>query len=301
LGVVLSIVAIIQNMDLSFGKAISGIYNSVYSETFFFDVKKPNFVLKEFLGGVFIAAAMTGLDQNMMQKNLSCRSLKEAQKNIFWFSIVMMIVTFCFLSLGALLFQYYAHAGIALPVDVNGKVISDKVFPNLALNHLGVFAGLVFIIGLTAATFSSADSVLTTLTTSTYIDMLELDKKERLSELQKKRYRTAIHVGFAILLWLIIMVFEVMNQQAIIATILMLAGYTYGPLLALFAAGLFTKLNFRDQWVPVACLAGPVICYFVKMATTLYPQGYQLGNELIVVNGLITLGCLLLIRKKTAV
>jgi Na+/proline symporter len=302
LGVVLSIAAIISKMDISFGTAMKNIYTSDYSETLFFNFKKTNFVLKEFIGGVFIAVAMTGLDQNMMQKNLTCKSLKEAQKNIFWFSIVMIIVTFCFLSLGALLFQYYDYAGITLPTDATtGKIITDKVFPNLALNHLGVFAGLVFIIGLTAATFSSADSVLTTLTTSAYIDILELEGNKKLSDQKKKQYRTAIHVGFAVLLWIIIIVFDIMNKTAIISTILMLAGYTYGPLLALFAAGLFTKLNFKDKWVPVACVVGPLVCYVVKESTLNYPTGYQIGNELILVNGMITFTCLLLFRKKATI
>lgn len=298
LGVVLSIVAIISKMDLSPAQAIAGIYASEYSETFFFDYKAGNFFLKEFLGGIFISVTMTGLDQNMMQKNLSCKTLGEAQKNMFWFSVVMVIVTFCFLSLGALIYQYYDYSGIPLPVTESGRVITDKVFPNLALNHLGVFAGLVFIIGLTAATFSSADSVLTTLTTSAYIDILGLDKRPGFSEAQKRRYRTAIHVGFAILLWLIIIVFDLLNQQAIITTILMLAGYTYGPLLALFAAGLFTKLDFKDRLVPVACLVGPLICYFVKAFTAARPEAYQIGNELILVNGLITFCCLLVFRKR---
>lgn len=301
LGVVLSIVAIIQKMDISFAKAISHIYNSDYSETFFFDFKKSNFVLKEFIGGVFVAVAMTGLDQNMMQKNLSCKSLKEAQTNIFWFSIVMVIVTFCFLSLGALLFQYYDFAGLPLPInELTGKVITDKVFPNLALNHLGIFAGLVFIIGLTAATFSSADSVLTTLTTSTYIDILALDDKPLLSEQKKKVYRTAIHVGFTVLLWFIIILFDVLNQQAVINTILILAGYTYGPLLAMFGLGLFTKLKFNDKIIPVACVLGPVACYVLK-SYTVAAGGYQIGNELILVNGLITAAFILVLKNEKVV
>jgi Na+/proline symporter len=297
LGVLLSIAAIISHMDISLGTAVANIYTSDYSETFFYDFKKANFFFKEFLGGIFIAVAMTGLDQNMMQKNLSCRSLQDAQKNIFWFSIVLVIVTFFFLSLGVLIYQYYDHSGIEFPMGENGKIVTDKVFPNLALNHLGVFAGLVFIIGLTAATFSSADSVLTTLTTSTYIDILELDSNSKLSDQRKKKYRTSIHVAFAVLIWFIIILFDLMNQQAIINTILMLAGYTYGPLLALFGAGLFTSLNFKDKLVPVACVTGPLICYGLKTFTTTYPEGYQIGNELILVNGLITLVCLLFFRK----
>lgn len=302
MGVVLSIVAIISKMDISFGTAVANIYRSDYSETFFFNINKTNFFFKEFIGGIFISVTMTGLDQNMMQKNLSCKSLKEAQKNMFWFSIVMVVVTFFFLSLGALIYQYYDYSHIPLPTDVTtGKIITDKVFPSLALNHLGVFAGLVFIIGLTAATFSSADSVLTTLTTSAYIDILELDSNEKLSVKTKQKYRTAIHIGFAFLLWLIIIVFDLMNRQAIITTILMLAGYTYGPLLALFTAGLFTKLNFKDSMVPVACVMGPVMCYVLKEFTLAHPDSYQIGNELILVNGVITFVCLLLFRKKALV
>ena len=302
LGVVLSIVAIVNNLNVSFSEAVGSIFKSKYSETFFFDFKKTNFFLKEFLGGVFIAVTMTGLDQNMMQKNLTCPSLKDAQKNIFWFSIVMVLVTFCFLSLGALLYQYYDYSGLSLPMDKEGvKVVTDKVFPNLALNHLGVFAGLVFIIGLTAATFSSADSVLTTLTTSTYIDILELDKRAELSDKQKSTYRTGVHIGFAVLIWIIILLFDMLNQQAIITTILMVAGYTYGPLLALFAAGLFTKIQYKDKWVPVACVLGPCISYALKTYTASHPDGYQIGNELILVNGIITFVCLLGFRKRSLV
>ncbi|MGZ3885144.1 MAG: sodium:solute symporter, partial [Bacteroidia bacterium] len=152
LGVVLSIAAIIHHLDISFADAAKKVMSSGYTETFFWNWKASNFFFKEFIGGVFIAVAMTGLDQNMMQKNLSCKSLGEAQKNIFWFSIIMVVVNIFFLSLGALLFIYYDQTGTALPTDaLSGKLLSDKVFPNLALNHLGIFAGLVFIIGLTAA------------------------------------------------------------------------------------------------------------------------------------------------------
>lgn len=296
LGVVVSITIIIDKMDIGFFQAVSNITNSKYSKTFFWDWHQSNFFIKEFIGGIFIAVAMTGLDQNMMQKNLSCKSLAEAQKNIFWFSIVMVIVNIFFLSLGVLLYQYYAHAIIDLPMN-NGNVITDKVFPNLALNHLGVFAGLVFIVGLTAATFSSADSVLTTLTTSTYVDMLEYDRNMSLTETEKTKRRTYIHVGFAVILWLVIIVFDILNQRAIIDTILMLAGYTYGPLLGLFAIGLFTKLNVKDKLVPVICVLAPVLTYvlanyIVKPLTT-----YQIGNELIIINASITVIGLLFIKR----
>ncbi len=298
LGVVVSIIVIIHKMDIGFTKAVGNIITSDYSNTFFWDWRESNFFVKEFIGGVFIAVAMTGLDQNMMQKNLSCKSLGDAQKNIFWFSVVMVVVTTCFLALGALLYQYYDFAHIALPThEETGKVITDKVFPNLALNHLGMFAGLIFIIGLTAATFSSADSVLTTLTTSTYIDVLELDKNTKLSEAQKSKRRTYIHIGFAILMWLVIVVFDIINQKAIIDTVLMIAGYTYGPLLGLFMVGLFTKVNLRDKIIPIVCVLAPIVTYL--LANYLIPSisTYKVGNELILLNALTTVIGLIVFTK----
>ncbi len=300
LGVVVSIAIIIDKMDIGFGQAVSNIASSEYSKTFFWDWHKSNFFLKEFIGGVFIAVAMTGLDQNMMQKNLSCKSLGEAQKNIFWFSIVMVIVNVFFLSLGVLLYQYYAHSLIELPMNAEtGKVITDKVFPNLALNHLGIFAGLIFIIGLTAATFSSADSVLTTLTTSTYVDMLEYDRNTTLSEEQKSKRRTYIHIGFAVILWLVIIVFDILNQRAIIDTILMLAGYTYGPLLGLFAIGLFTKMNLNDKLVPIICVVAPILTYVLANYVIKPMNSYEIGNELIIINAGITVLGLLFVRNRS--
>jgi Na+/proline symporter len=298
LGVVLSIAVIISKMDIGFGNAVSNILTSNYSQTFFWDYKKTNFFFKEFIGGIFIAVAMTGLDQNMMQKNLSCKSLAEAQKNIFWFSIVMVIVNVFFLSLGALLYQYYGIAGIEIPTNLEtGKIITDKVFPNLALNHLGIFAGLIFIIGLTAATFSSADSVLTTLTTSTYVDIFEYDKNNTLTEAIKTRRRTLIHIGFALLVWLVIIVFDALNQRAIIDTILMLAGYTYGPLLGLFTIGLFTKIKLNDKLVPIICVLAPIITYIFANCIINSMSNYQIGNELIIINATITMAGLWLVKK----
>lgn len=296
LGVVLSIAAIVSSSSWSMGDAVSKIYHSDYSKVFFWDWHKANFFGKQFLGGVFIAVAMTGLDQNMMQKNLSCRSLGEAQKNIFWFSIVMVIVNLFFLSLGTLLYLYQQEANIALPVSEAGKILSDRVFPNLALNYLGVFAGLVFIIGLTAATFSSADSVLTTLTTSMYVDMFELDKKTAIGETKKASYRHIIHISFAVLLWLCILVFNEVNSSAVIKTILIIAGYTYGPLLGIFSFGIFCKRQTSDKLIPFVCIAAPVFTYFISMY--LPTVGYEVGNELILINGGITFAGLFLLSRK---
>ncbi|MDP2385856.1 MAG: sodium:solute symporter [Bacteroidota bacterium] len=301
LGVILSIVAIMNHTGWSVGDSITKISDSGYSKMFFWDWKATSFFPKQFLGGIFIAVTMTGLDQNMMQKNLSMKSLGEAQKNMFWFSIVLIIVNIFFLALGAMLYLYYNQTGVALPMNAEtGKVITDKVFPNLALNHLGIFAGLVFIIGLTAATFSSADSVLTTLTTSMYVDMFELDKKEKLSDKKKANYRHVIHIGFAVVLWAVILIFEALNNSAIIDTILKIAGYTYGPLLGLFSYGLIFKMNLRDKLVPLVCVVAPIFCYTLSTNSKAWFGGYEVGNELIIWNGLITLAGLLAITKFTA-
>jgi Na+/proline symporter len=296
LGVVLSIAAIISSTDWSFGTAVSKLTHSSYSQVFFFDWHKSTFFFKQFLGGVFIAVTMTGLDQNMMQKNLSCRSLKDAQKNIYWFSIVLVIVNFFFLALGALLFLYQQEKNIPLPMNEAGKILTDRVFPNLALNYLGAFAGLVFIIGLTAATFSSADSVLTTLTTSMYIDMFELDKKE-IPENKKTFYRRFIHIAFAVLLWACILVFNAINSKAIIDTILIIAGYTYGPLLGLFSFGIILKRKVTDSIIPVICLASPILTYGLNIWLPMLINDYQSGNEIILLNGIITFVGLLLFSK----
>ena len=298
LGVVLSIAAIVSSTHWGFEKAVSKLVHSEYSQVFFFDWHKSTFFFKQFLGGIFIAVTMTGLDQNMMQKNLSCRSLKDAQKNIYWFSMVLVVVNFFFLALGALLFLYQQEKHIPLPMNEAGKILTDRVFPNLALNYLGTFAGLVFIIGLTAATFSSADSVLTTLTTSMYIDMFEIDKKETLSEPKKTIYRRCIHIGFAFLLWACILLFNAINSKAIIDTILVIAGYTYGPLLGLFSFGILLKRSVKDIQVPALCLLSPVLTYALSLALPKWIENYESGNEIILLNGMITFIGLLLFSKK---
>jgi solute:Na+ symporter, SSS family len=292
LGVVLSIVAIISKMDVSVWEVVKDIAISEKSNVWVSDVMKSNFVLKDMIGGLFIAVAMTGLDQNMMQKNLSCKSLGEAQKNMNWFSVVMLCVNIFFLCLGVLIYKYYSYAHIEIPAA------TDKVFPNLALNHLGVFAGLVFIVGLTAATFSSADSVLTTLTTSAYVDILGLDTNTSKTEQQKTKLRTWIHIGFAAVLWLIILFFYYLNTGAVIDSVLKIAGYTYGPLLALFFIGLFTKVKLNDKLVPFACILGPLLCYAMTLYSNEIFGNYKIGTELIVVNALITFVVLLLLKKR---
>ncbi len=322
LGVVLSIVFISKALDYSPSDMVRAVAESTYSKTFFWDWHEKNYFFKQFLGGMFIAISMTGLDQNMMQKNLSCRSLKEAQLNINAFSFVVVLVNIFFLSLGALLYIYCTQKGIAIPTA------TDELFPTLALNHLGVAAGLVFIAGLTAATFSSADSVLTALTTSFMIDFLA-HTDENTDDRGVTRQRHIIHISFAVLLLLTILIFKAFNDKAIIDTILMVAGYTYGPLLGLFFLGIFTDIRIKDRWVPFVAILAPFVTHCLKLVT--YREGlvkmvddgkdtllsntmlsiaqylestfsitlnYKMGNEFLIVNGLLTVVGLLLIKIK---
>ena len=302
-GLIFSIIAIGSQLQLSPGGMIQKVSGSGYARIFFWDFNEKTYFWKQFLGGAFISIAMTGLDQNMMQKNLSCPNLKDAQKNIMSFSFVMVLVNVLFISLGALLFIYASNLNIALDMDSSGKkIITDRVFPTLALGHLGTIAGLAFIVGLTAATFSSADSVLTTLATSFCIDFLNFEKPGKYTDAQKTRTRKLVHISSAILLFFVIVLFKIGDNKAIIDTILYLAGFTYGPLLGLFAFGLFTKLKLNDWMVPLICIITPIFCYFLDMNSVQWLGGYKLGPELILLNGMLTFVLLFfssLITKKT--
>jgi Na+/proline symporter len=225
---------------------------------------------------------MTGLDQNMMQKNLSCRSLREAQVNMVSFGFVVVLVNLLFLTLGALLYAYAATEGVAIPAR------SDELFPRLALEHLGGFAAVVFMLGLTAATFSSADSVLTTLTTSFCLDILHLDESSLQPGARWGRLRHVVHAAFALLLFFVILGFRAIDNAALISVVLALAGYTYGPLLGLFAFGLITRTPVRDPWVPLVCMASPLLSYALAENSRRLLGGYQFGFELLLLNGLLT-------------
>ncbi|HRG58058.1 MAG TPA: sodium:solute symporter [Bacteroidia bacterium] len=298
LGVIFSIVFIANDLNYSGLDLIQAISSSKYAQVFDFDwFNKSNF-FKQFLGGAFITIAMTGLDQNMMQKNLSCKSLKDAQKNMESFSLVMVLVNVFFLSLGALLYIYAEQKGVSIPLNpVSGKPDTDKLFPMLALQYLGSGAGLVFIIGLTAATFSSADSVLTTLTTSFYLDFLNIEKSHK-TEVEKTQIRKKVHFGFALLLLVVILIFRAMNSKAIIDTVLMIASFTYGPLLGLFAFGIFTQKTVNDKYVWIICLVAPILCYILNENSINWFYGYKFGYELLLLNGLLTFMGLAIISVK---
>ena len=292
LALLLSIFFIIKNLDISFISISSDVFSSGFSKVFFTDWADKRFFLKQFLSGAFIAIVMTGLDQEMMQKNLSCKSLKDAQKNMFTFSMIMVVVNFLFLFLGAMLFIYSERTGITLPVR------SDDLFPTIAINHLGPIAGLIFVIGLISAAYPSADGALTSLTTSFSIDFLGINRREGLTEQQKTRIRYYVHISFAVILLFVIILFRAINDRAVIEKLFTIAGYTYGPLLGLYAFGLFTRFSVRDRYVPFLVIFSPVACYFLSRYSEQLFNGYKFSFELLIVNGIITIAGILLLRKR---
>ncbi len=282
-----SIYFISTEMDLGFSGLISEVKNSDYSQVFFFEDwnDKKHFV-KQFLSGAFLAIVMTGLDQDMMQKNLSCANIKDGQKNMFSFSIVLIFVNFIFLVLGALLFIYAQKNGIEIPVK------TDNLFPEIATQHLNTVAGIFFILGLVAAAYSSADSALTALTTSVCVDFLAIQNKK---ESIKEKLRKQVHVIVSVLLFVVILLFDLINNDNVISSLFKAAGYTYGPLLGLYAFGLILKRKVRDRFVPVVCLLAPVICYLLNVFSVELFNGYKFGFEILILNGAITFLGLLVI------
>jgi Na+/proline symporter len=292
LAVGISIYLVSKELNLSFSGLVSTVADSDYSQIWFSNWQDKRFFLKQFFGGVFIAIVMTGLDQDMMQKNLSCRNVKDAQKNILTLSWILVPVNLLFLFLGASLFIYATQSGIQIPA------LTDDLFPTMAIQHLGITAGLVFIIGLIAAAYSSADSALTALTTSFSIDILNIEKKTELSEERRIRIRTYVHLGISLVVLIVILLFRAINDQAIIDKLFTIAGYTYGPLLGLYAFGLFTKRNVNDKMVPLVALISPILCYVLSSFSEELFNGYKFGFELLIVNGLFTFIGLWICRKQ---
>ena len=256
---------------------------------------EKNHFLKSFIGGMFITICMTGLDQDMMQKNLTCKSLKDAQKNMIVFSIVLVIVTFVFLLLGALLFIYSQKSGIIIP-ELNGSPNADLLFPEIALNsNLGSIIGITFLLGLIAAAYSSADSALTSLTTSFCVDVINLKNKSQ--EFQIK-IRKIAHLVMSAVLIIVIIIFENYLERSVIDGLLVLAGYTYGPLLGLFAFGIFTDYKIHDRYVWIVTILSVLSVYLLANLDPTYLGGYKIGYELLPINGFITFLGLVLIRRK---
>ncbi len=253
---------------------------------------------KSLLGGMIIALAMTGLDQDNMQKNLTCRSIKEAQKNVVTLGLVLIPVNLAFLFLGALLFAYIEQAGLGVPL-VDGKEQADLLFPEIALNHdLSPFLGIAFLLGLIAAAYSSADSALTSLTTSFSMDFLNIDHRD---EKDRKKLRKRIHLMFSVLLVLVIVTYRHVLEDNVIASLLQVSSYTYGPLVGLFSFGLLTRHEIREQWVWPVALLSVAATYFLNLYSQELLWGYQFGYEILLLNGAFTYAGLFLIRKRSGI
>jgi Na+/proline symporter len=292
-GLVICIVYILTHMDISFAQALSSMQEKGYTKLWITDIDHKSHFLKNIIGGAVIAIAMTGLDQEMMQKNISVKTMKDSQKNILTFTTILVIVNLLFLFLGGLLYLYATLNGGTYDGNqllFEGKnIIGDDIFPRIALFHLPPAIGVIFIIALISALFPSADGALTALTSSFCIDILGIRRKENMTEEEQKKTRIIVHLSFAVIFLVCIMLFKWINNKSIIAVILDLAGYTYGPLLGLFSFGMFTKRALpKGYGVTIVCLIAPAICYALgKFAPMLFDE-YQIGFEMLLINGILT-------------
>ena len=291
--VVLTVAFIAKDMQLNLSELISSVSDSELSRIWFFDnPKEKSFFFKQFLSGAFITIVMTGLDQDMMQKNLSCRNLGDAKKNVYWYGAAFLPVNLLFMSLGVLLFIFAQSHGMALPEK------SDDLFPLIATQgYLPKIVSVFFILGLIAAAYSSADSALTSLTTSFSIDILDIQHRYQ-SIKKQEQARKLVHIAISLVLALVILVFSELNNDSVISAIFTFAGYTYGPLLGLYAFGLYTKRVVADKWVWIIALLSPLLCVVLNFYSEAWFFGYKRGFELLIFNGLFTFIGLWLISKK---
>ena len=286
--VILTIVVICRSLGFDFGDMLKTVRESSLSKTFEFDWRSGHNAIKQFLAGIAITVSLNGLDQNMMQKNLTCKTLKDCQTNMFSFSFLFLGANLLFLTLGALLYIFAASKGIELPQK------TDEVFAFLSLNYFGLVAGLFFLLGITAAAYSSVDSSLTALTTSFSIDFLKINPKDS----GQKRKRILVHLAFSLIMCLVIILFRELNNSSVVNAVLKAVGYTYGPILGLFTFGLTTKYEVKSRFLPWVCLASPVLSYVIDCHSEEWLAGYKFGFEILLLNGLICFIGLLLMRQR---
>ena len=298
LAAIATVVVILKQLGMSIPELLSASASEGHTRIFETDVNHPKYYWKQIVSGAFITIAMTGLDQDMMQKNLSCKTLRDAQKNVITSSFLFIVVNIIFLTLGAALVYYGTHTpGFAMPVGADGRVVGDKIYPLIA-KSMGGFTLVCFVLGMVAAGYSSADGTLTALTATFCFDLMHFDRRTDLDERQRVRYRQRVHICFALIYLLVIIAFRPFHNDSLINIIFDVAGFTYGPLLGMYAFGLFTRREVRDRWVPLVCIVSPVACYLLKLYSPLLLGGYQLGFELLLLNGLLTFGGLLCISHK---
>ena len=292
-GLVICVIFILNKMGLSFTDSISQIREKGYGKIFVTDVNSKLFFIKQILAGAFITITMTGMDQEMMQKNLSVKTLPNSRKNVLTLSFILAAVLLLFLFLGGLLYLYAGQLGVT--------VTGDKLFPEIALHHMPPIISVIFIIALISALFPSADGAITALTSSFCIDILGMKRREDWTEAEKKKVRQRIHLTVAFIFLVFVMIFKWVNDPSMIGVILKVAAYTYGPLLGLFSFGILTKRKVKDNLVPFVCVLAPVICFFLDKFQKDIFGNYQIGLELLIINGLLTFIGLFLISKPAGV
>jgi SSS family transporter len=289
-GLVICVIYILNNLNIGFSESLQAMNEKGYSRIFFTDPDSKLFFVKQIVAGAFITITMTGMDQEMMQKNISVKTLKDSQKNMITLSIILLVVILLFLFLGGLLYLFAAQNNVT--------AIGDKIFPVIALQHMPPFISIIFIIALISALFPSADGAITALTSSFCIDIIGIQRRIDLTDKTKKKLRQRVHLVFAGVFLLFVMLYKWINEPSMIGVILKVAAYTYGPLLGLFTFGILLKRNVQDKFVPVVCIAAPVACFFIDKYQQALFGNYQIGLELLVINGLLTFMGLLIISKK---
>ncbi len=289
-GLVICVFYILNQLNMGFGDSLQAMNDRGYSKIFFTDPNSKFFFLKQIIAGAFITVTMTGMDQEMMQKNISVKTLKDSQKNVMSMAITLATVIVIFLFLGGLLYLYAENLNIA--------VSGDKIFPVLAMEHMPPVVSVIFIIALISALFPSADGAITALTSTFCIDIIGIQRRADLTEAAQKKIRQRVHLTFAAIFLVFVLIFKWVNDPSMIGLLLKIAAYTYGPLLGLFTFGIITKRVVKDAWVPYVCIAAPIICFIIDKYQKSLLGSYEVGLELLIINGTITFLGLLLISKK---
>jgi len=287
LGLGICVIYILSNLHIGFAGSIEAMQAKGYSKIFFTDPNSKLFFAKQIIAGAFITLTMTGMDQEMMQKNISVKNLKDSQKNILTMSFILLLSILLFLYLGGLLYLYANQMQVS--------EIGDKLFPAIALKHMPPFVSVIFIIALISALFPSADGAITALTATFCIDILGMQRRTDIDEAKKKKIRQRVHLSFAFIFLLFVLVFKVINNPSMIGVILKIASYTYGPLLGLFTFGILLNRNVKDNIVPFICVAAPIICFIIDKYQKVLFGNFEIGLELLIINGLITFLGLLII------
>lgn len=280
LGLIICSIYILSKLEFSVFEGLNAMQAKGLSTVFDMDVNSKSFFLKQIIGGAFITLTMTGLDQEMMQKNISVKNLKDAQKNMVTIGFSMLLVITLFLFLGGLLNLFASQQNVT--------AVGDALFPTIALQHMPPYLSIIFILALISALFPSADGAITALTSSFCIDLLGMQRRKEWDEDKQKKIRKRVHLGFAFLFLIIVMVFKWIDNKSIIDLLLKIASYTYGPLLGLFAFGILTARKLNGKWVAFTCILAPILCFVLEFYQKELLGGFQIGQELLIINGLFT-------------